>query len=106
SSATTRRETVAWLSPRRLAAPRICPARATARKIRTSSQFIGSPRLLISARPFLNVLYFLHNGFDFPRVAIVGSKRDNRPTSKSGETPMEEIGHFIGGKRVEGRSGR
>ena len=41
SSAAMRRETVAWLSSRRLAAPRIWPARATARKMRTSSQFMA-----------------------------------------------------------------
>ena len=41
SSAVMRRETVAWFSSSLLAAPRNCPERATARKMRTSSQFMG-----------------------------------------------------------------
>ena len=40
SSAPMRRDTVAWLRPSRVAAPSICPARATARKTRMSSQSI------------------------------------------------------------------
>src|SRR5690606_26741835 len=46
-------------------------------------------------------------GFDFPRIAIGPLKEDNsRNQDHARENPMEEIGHFIGGERVAGTSGR
>ena len=48
SSADSRLATVAWLSRAGAQADRICPARATARKIRTSSQFIAAAIVAMS----------------------------------------------------------
>ena len=109
SSAARRRDTVAWLRPRRRAAPRICPERATARNMRTSSQFIRvHDRRLHLRKPALNAsrsYQFLHNGYVSARVAKRETKAGQSPKITR-EVVMAVIGHFIGGKHVAGTSGR
>jgi malonate-semialdehyde dehydrogenase (acetylating)/methylmalonate-semialdehyde dehydrogenase len=80
--------------------------------MRTSSQFIGTP----DGKPTLlfatnnaqlgTVVYFPHNGCVLPRVAFDRAKADNGIITKQGRETMIEYGHFIGGKRVAGTSGR
>jgi len=49
---------------------------------------------------------FAHNGCVSARVAFAGPKADNAIIRKSRERDMIEYGHFVGGKRVAGTSGR
>jgi len=51
------------------------------------------------------VVHFTHNGCASARVAFDRAKRDNGVTIQGAKT-MIEYGHFIGGKRVAGTSGR
>src|SRR5690554_6731051 len=108
SSAATRRETVAWLSSSLRAAPRICPARATARNTRTSSQFIE--RSFAGALQQMkccgaSALFCAHRMRAGSRCIGDGEGvQCSQPFS--GRDIMLDIGHFIGGKRVAGKSGR
>ena len=69
----SRRPTVAWFNSSRRAADRIWPARATARKTRTSSQFMRVPPFESDERG----LRFLHNGFAFQGIGFDKFMRQN-----------------------------
>jgi malonate-semialdehyde dehydrogenase (acetylating)/methylmalonate-semialdehyde dehydrogenase len=57
--------------------------------------------------PSLLAIDFAHNGSASARVAKAGATRDNGGKSRNArERDMIEYGHFIGGKRVAGTSGR
>ena len=118
-----RRETVAWLRSSRRAAPRIWPDRATARKMRTSSQFIAGrsdsgsddrpidrtrySRSVVAwndTQPYQSIKLRTTDAF-WLALPSSGRRATMRPTNQGSET-MVEYGHFIGGKRVAGTSGR